>query len=224
MLELKTENLKDETEEVETCPEKSFIYFFIKRVVDIIGSLIGIIILSPVFLILGVLVKLDSKGPVFFAHKRLGYHGELIKIYKFRTMVTNAEKLLDELSPEQKEEFSKNFKLENDPRITKMGNILRKTSLDELPQLLNILKGDLTIVGPRPIIEKEIELYEKHGKKLLTVKPGLTGYWQVNGRSDTTYEERVQLDMYYIDNRSLGLDIKIIFKTFSEVFKKHGAR
>lgn len=224
MLEVKTEKLKYETEEVETYPKKSTMYFFIKRVIDIIGSLVGIVLLSPVFLILGILVKLDSKGPVFFAHKRLGYHGELIKIYKFRTMVTNAEKLLDELSPEQKEEFSKNFKLENDPRITKIGNLLRKTSLDELPQLLNILKGDLTIVGPRPIIEKEIELYGKYGKKLLTVKPGLTGYWQVNGRSDTTYEERVQLDMYYIDHRSIGLDIKIIFKTFSEVFKKHGAR
>lgn len=224
MLELKTENLKNEIEKIKIYHKKSCIYFFIKRVVDIIGSLIGIIILSPVFLILSILVKLGSKGPVFFAHKRLGYHGELIKIYKFRTMVTNAEKLLDELSPEQKEEFSKNFKLENDPRITKIGNILRKTSLDELPQLLNILKGDLTIVGPRPIIEKEIELYGKYGKKLLTVKPGLTGYWQVNGRSDTTYEERVQLDMYYIDHRSLGLDIKIIFKTFSEVFKKRGAR
>lgn len=139
-------------------------------------------------------------------------------------MVINAEELLNNLSPEQKEEFAKNFKLESDPRITKVGNFLRKSSLDELPQLLNILKGELSIVGPRPIVEKELKNYGIYGEKLLSVKPGLTGNWQANGRSDTTYEERVEMDMQYIDNRSIFMDIKIIFKTFSAVIKKQGAR
>lgn len=203
---------------------KSFLYFFIKRTIDIIGALIGLIVFSPVFLILGLIVKKDSEGPVFFAHKRVGYKGQDIEIYKFRTMVANAEELLDTLPEEQKKEFSENFKLENDPRITKIGHFLRRTSLDELPQLLNILKGDLSIVGPRPVIRKELELYGKYAEKFLSVKPGLTGFWQVNGRSNTTYEERVKLDMEYIDNRSVLMDIKIILKTFTEVFKGNGAK
>ncbi len=204
--------------------EEKIVYKILKRTVDIIGSLLGLILLSPIFLILSIVVKADSPGPIFFAHKRLGYNGNLIKIYKFRTMVINAEELLNNLSPEQKEEFAKNFKLENDPRITKVGNFLRKSSLDELPQLLNILKGELSIVGPRPIVEKELKNYGIYGEKLLSVKPGLTGNWQANGRSDTTYEERVEMDMQYIDNRSIFMDIKIIFKTFSAVIKKQGAR
>ncbi|WP_346867041.1 sugar transferase [Clostridium sp. UBA1353] len=204
--------------------EEKNVYKILKRTVDIIGSLLGLILLSPIFLILSIVVKADSPGPIFFAHKRLGYNGDLIRIYKFRTMVINAEELLNNLSPEQKEEFAKNFKLENDPRITKVGNFLRKSSLDELPQLLNILKGELSIVGPRPIVEKELKNYGIYGEKLLSVKPGLTGNWQANGRSDTTYEERVEMDMQYIDNRSIFMDIKIIFKTFSAVIKKQGAR
>lgn len=204
--------------------EKKAIYNFFKRAIDIIGAVLGLIILSPVFLIISIIIKLDSKGPAIFAHRRLGYKGEIIKVYKFRSMVTNAEELIEKLPEEQKLEFYRNFKLENDPRITKIGHFLRKTSLDELPQLLNILKGDLTIVGPRPIVEKELKMYGKYGEKLLTVKPGLTGYWQVNGRSDTTYEERVQLDMDYIDKRSLLLDIVIIFKTFGAVLHERGAK
>lgn len=219
MVELETEEA-----EIITKNKKSAVYFFFKRAIDIIGSIVGLIILSPLFLILAIVVKMDSKGPVFFAHKRLGYNGKIIKIFKFRTMVTDAEAMIDKLPLEKKEEFKKNFKLEDDPRITKVGKFLRKTSLDELPQLVNILKGDLTIVGPRPIVKKEIELYGKYGSKLLSVKPGLTGYWQVNGRSDTTYEERVQLDMTYIDERCLLLDIKIILKTFIEVFRGRGAK
>lgn len=199
-------------------------YKFLKRIMDIVGASLGLIILSPIFLILGIMVKIDSSGPIFFSHKRLGYKGELIKIYKFRTMVVNAEELLNNLTPEQKEEFAKNFKLQHDPRITKLGRFLRKSSLDELPQLMNILKGELSIVGPRPIVEKEIENYGIYGEKFLSVKPGLTGNWQANGRSDTTYEERVAMDMDYIDHRSIWLDIKIIFKTFSAVIKKQGAR
>lgn len=204
--------------------EEKKVYEFFKRIMDLVGSILGLVVLSPIFLVLAIIVKIDSPGPVFFAHKRLGHNGKLMKIYKFRTMVINAEELLNNLSPEQKEEFARNFKLENDPRITKVGNFLRKSSLDELPQLLNILKGELSIVGPRPIVEKEIKNYGIYSEKLLTVKPGLTGNWQANGRSDTTYEERVEMDMQYIDNRSIWLDIKIIFKTFSAVIKKQGAR
>lgn len=204
--------------------EERKVYEFVKRIMDLVGSILGLIVLSPIFLVLAVIVKIDSPGPVFFAHKRLGHNGKLIKVYKFRTMVINAEELLKSLPQEQKEEFAKNFKLENDPRITKVGNFLRKSSLDELPQLLNILKGDLSIVGPRPIVEKEIKNYGIYSEKLLTVKPGLTGNWQANGRSDTTYEERVEMDMQYIDSRSIWLDIKIIFKTFSAVIKRQGAR
>ncbi len=225
MAQLNAQDINEEVnEQVNQEVKEKVVYNFVKRIMDIVGSIVGLILLSPVFLILFILVKIDSRGPVFFSHARLGYKGNIIKIYKFRSMVINAEEMLRNLTPEQKEEFEKNFKLEDDPRITKMGNILRKTSLDELPQLVNILKGELSIVGPRPIVEKEIELYGKYGAKLLTVKPGLTGNWQANGRSDTTYDERVQLDMDYIDNRSIWMDIKIIFKTFIAVFKREGAR
>ncbi|MEG0774568.1 sugar transferase [Clostridium sp.] len=222
MSEVQTHNMQVTIKE--NIKEKGFLYNFTKRLMDIIGAAVGLVLLSPVFLILAILVKLDSKGPVFFAHKRLGHRGKIIKIYKFRSMVINAEELLNNLTPEQKKEFDENFKLENDPRITKMGDFLRRTSLDELPQLVNILQGDLSIVGPRPIVEKEIELYGKYGKKFLSVKPGLTGNWQANGRSDTTYDERVQLDMDYIDKRTIWMDIAIILKTAVVVFKREGAR
>jgi len=194
-----------------------------KRFFDFISSLIAIVVFSPLFLILGVMVKVDSPGPVFFGHTRLGKHGTKIKVYKFRTMVTNAEEILKNLPADMKREFEENFKFENDPRITKLGAFLRKSSLDELPQLLNILIGNMSVVGPRPIVEKEIEKYGIYGDKLLSVKPGLTGNWQASGRSDTTYDERVQLDMQYIDKRNFWMDIKIIFKTVFVVLKKEGA-
>jgi len=194
-----------------------------KRFFDFISSLIAIVVFSPLFLILGVMVKLDSPGPVFFGHTRLGKYGKKIKVYKFRTMVTNAEEILRNLPSDMKREFEENFKFENDPRITKLGAFLRKSSLDELPQLLNILIGNMSVVGPRPIVENEIEKYGIYGDKLLTVKPGLTGNWQASGRSDTTYDERVQLDMQYIDKRNFWIDIKIIFKTVFVVLKKEGA-
>jgi len=138
-------------------------------------------------------------------------------------MVQNAEEVLRNFTPEQKAEFEKNFKLDDDPRVTKIGAFLRKTSLDELPQLINIIKGDMSVVGPRPIVQKEVVKYGKYADKLFSVKPGLTGFWQANGRSDTTYDERVQMDMYYIDNRSTLLDIKILFKTVIAVIRKEGA-
>lgn len=204
--------------------EKSQVYFILKRIFDIIVSFIALIVLLPVFLIISVIVKLSSKGPVFFTHERLGLNNKYIKIYKFRTMVSGAENMIDLLTEEQQQEYAREFKITDDPRITKAGNILRKTSLDELPQLINILKGDLSIVGPRPIVKAELKNYEKYADRLLSVKPGLTGYWQTHGRSDVSYSERVKMDMYYIDNRSLWMDIKIIFKTFAVVFQKKGAR
>ena len=203
--------------------EESSLYLFLKRTLDIILSSIALVIFSPIFLLLILIIRLDSKGPALFGHKRIGKNGKEISVYKFRSMVINAQEVLENFTPEQKAEFEKNFKLENDPRITRVGNFLRKTSLDELPQLVNILKGDMSIVGPRPIVKAEINKYGKFASKLFSVTPGLTGHWQANGRSDTTYEERVQMDMFYIDNRNLALDIKIIFQTVASVIKKEGA-
>ena len=203
--------------------QDSKMYLVIKRIIDFMGALIGLILLSPIFLIVAILIKKDSKGPIVFGHTRKGVYGKDIKIYKFRTMYENSKEIFDNFTEEQKKEFYINFKLDNDPRITKIGYFLRKTSLDELPQLFNILKGDMSIVGPRPIVEAEIEKYGKCAKKLFSVLPGLTGYWQSNGRSDTTYDERIAMDMYYIDNRSIALDFKIMFKTVISVIKKEGA-
>ena len=203
------------------------IFFFIKRCIDIILSLLGLIILSPVFLLIAILIKKEDHGNVFYKHKRIGHMNKDIYIYKFRSM-TNKYKTFDEfyqtLSDEQKQEWDENFKLENDPRITKIGNFLRKTSLDELPQIINILKGDMSVIGPRPVVNDEIEKYGNQKAKFLSVKPGLTGYWAANGRSATTYEDRIKLELYYIDHCSLLLDIKIFFKTILSVLKKEGAK
>ena len=203
--------------------EKIRLYSVTKKSMDLILSFIGLILLIPVFLILAILVKLDSKGPVFYAHTRKGKNRSDIKIYKFRTMYSNSDEIFESFSDEQKEEYYKNFKLDNDPRVTKVGDFLRRTSLDEIPQLINVLKGDLSLVGPRPIVEKEICKYGQYADKLFSVIPGITGYWQSHGRSDTSYEERIEMDMYYIDNRSILLDIKIMFKTVISVIKKEGA-
>ena len=199
------------------------VYLAIKRLIDIIGSLIGIILLSPLYIIIAILIKFDSPGKVVFGHTRKGKGGKDIKVYKFRTMYSNASEIFESFTPEQKEEYYTNFKLDNDPRVTKLGGFLRKTSLDELPQLFNILKGDMTIIGPRPIVEKEISKYGDKAEKLFSVVPGLAGYWQANGRSDTTYEERIEMDMYYIDNMSFWLDTKILFQTAISVLKGEGA-
>lgn len=203
--------------------EESKIYLILKRMFDFISSLIGLIIFLPILIIIAVAIKLDAKGPIVFGHIRIGKNGQEIKVYKFRSMVQNAQEVFNNFTPEQKAEFNKNFKLENDPRITRVGSFLRKTSLDELPQLWNIIKGDMSVVGPRPIVKKEIIKYGDSFRKVFSVKPGLTGYWQANGRSDTTYDERVDMDLYYVNNRSLGLDFKILIQTFVSVIKKEGA-
>ena len=203
--------------------EDGIIYKFSKRLLDIICSLLGLIILSPVLLIVAILIKLESRGPVIYAHKRLGKNREFINIYKFRSMYENSKEIFDNFTEDQKKEYYENFKLENDPRVTKIGSFIRKTSIDELPQLINVIKGDMSLVGPRPIVEAEIEKYGKYADEFFSVIPGITGYWQANGRSDTTYQERVKMDMYYINNKSLIMDLKIILKTIISVVKGEGA-
>ena len=197
---------------------------FIKRTIDIVLSAIGLIILSPLMFIIAVTIRLESKGKVFFKHKRIGKDGKEIYIYKFRTMVENAEELIKQFTPEQMKEFKENFKLEKDPRVTKIGRVLRKTSLDELPQMLNIFKGQLSIIGPRPVIDEELEKYGNNKDKFLSVTPGLTGYWAANGRSDTNYDERMKMELYYVDNVSFKMDLKIFFTTIFAVIKGKGAR
>ena len=200
------------------------VYIKIKRVIDVILASVALILLSPLFAIIAIAIKIDSKGPVFFAHKRIGKNGKIIKLYKFRSMVINAEELIKSFTPEQMRYYKENYKLTNDPRITKVGKFLRKTSLDELPQLINIINGDLSIIGPRPVVADELEKYGVNKDKFLSVTPGLTGYWAANGRSNTTYEQRMEMELYYIDNLSLKMDIKVFFKTILSVLKKEGAR
>ena len=194
------------------------VYLFIKRLIDIIGSIIGLILLSPVLLIVAIVIKLDSKGPIVFGHTRKGLGGKDIKVYKFRTMYQNSQEIFDNFTKEQKEEFYKNFKLENDPRITKVGDFLRKTSIDELPQLINVLKGDMSLVGPRPSLPKEVDEFENWMLRRLDVKPGLTCYWQVSGRNNIDFEDWMKLDIKYVEERSFLLDIKLIFKTVFVLF------
>lgn len=207
---------------------KKILYRAIKRMIDIIGAIVGIIFLIPTTIAVCLARKIskEDKGPLFYEQLRYGKNGKVFRLYKFRSMCIGADEKLKkylEESEDIRKEFQKTHKLQNDPRITKIGNFLRKTSLDELPQMINILKGDMSFVGPRPVVEKEVEEYGKNKEKFLSVKPGLTGYWQVNGRSNTTYEERMEMELYYVDNCSLWLDIKIFFKTFITVFKKEGA-
>ena len=199
------------------------LYSFIKRCFDIFCSFVAIIVLLPLLLILMVLVPLTSKGSPFYLDKRLGKNKKIIKVIKFRSMKSDARPVIEILSKEQYKEYIKTFKLENDPRTTKFGRFLRKTSLDELPQLFNILKGDLSFVGPRPIVEKEYEYLWNNDELIFKVRPGLTGYWAVNGRSNTSYEDRIKQEDYYVAHRSLWLDFKILVKTFFVAISGKGA-
>lgn len=216
-------DLKSINGEVREMDKYEIMYPILKRFFDLLSSSIGIVLLSPIMLIIAIIIKCDSSGKCVFGHERIGKNGKKIKVYKFRSMYINSQEIFDKFTEEQKKEYYENFKLDDDPRITKVGKFLRKTSLDELPQLINIIKGEMSVVGPRPIVDKEIEKYGPYFDKFVSVIPGLTGYWQANGRSDTTYDERVQMDMYYIDNKSIILDFKIILKTFVSVIKKEGA-
>ena len=205
---------------------KSF-YKTIKRLFDICASLIALILLSPVLLIISVIVYLGDPGPVIYGQIRIGKNGKPFKMWKFRSMYMNADKMIDQLTPEQKKQYYTEFKIDNDPRITKVGNLLRKTSLDELPQLFNVLFNDMSLVGPRPLIESEIQMYySDYYDVLLSVKPGVTGYWQAYARNNATYQsgERQQMELYYVHHASIWLDIKILFKTVITVLKREGAQ
>lgn len=183
--------------------------------------------LSPLLVVLSVLVKIDSRGPVLFVHKRVGLGGEEIGVYKFRTMKQGSERIEDMLSDKEIEEYYREFKLDKDPRITGFGAFLRRWSLDELPQLFNVLRGEMSLIGPRPLITKEFKNYSEEEKgKLLTVLPGLTGYWQAYARNTAPYQtgERQAMELYYAENASLGLDVKIFFKSFGAVLSGRGAK
>ncbi|MDU1474942.1 sugar transferase [Clostridium perfringens] len=199
------------------------IYLFFKRVIDIFGSSFGLIILSPVFLIVAIAIKVeDSNGSILFSQKRVGQYGREFNMYKFRSMVSNAEELKAKLM-EQNEMSGPMFKMKHDPRITKVGKFIRKTSIDELPQLINILKGEMSLVGPRPSLPKEVVKFEPWMLERLEVKPGLTCYWQVMGRNDIDFEDWMKLDIKYVHDRNLFLDIKLIFKTFFVLFGDESA-
>ena len=205
---------------------RKVLYKVVKRLIDILGGLVGCVLLVPITVAVYIARKVlkEDDGPMFYEQLRIGKNGKIIKLYKFRSMVINAEELIKSFTPEQMKEYKENYKLTNDPRITKVGKFLRKTSLDELPQLINIINGDLSIIGPRPVIADELEKYGTNKDKFLSVTPGLTGYWAANGRSNTTYEQRMEMELYYIDNLSLKMDIKVFFKTILSVLKKEGAR
>ena len=206
---------------------KFYLTLFLKRIIDIVGAIIGIIFMIPLTLFVFIMnVIYKENGPLFYSHIRIGKNGEYFKIYKYRTMVVNADEILKDIlagDEKLKEEFEKNRKLYNDPRITKAGKILRRTSLDEFPQFINVLKGDMSIIGPRAVVDDEIEMFGNDRYKVFSVKPGITGYWAAHGRSNTTYEERVAMEKFYAENISLWLDIKIILKTIISVLKKEGA-
>lgn len=200
---------------------ENYIALKIKGAVDFFMATVILILVSPVMLTIGLLIKLEDGGPVFFKQVRVGKHGRLFKCLKFRTMVTNAEDLKEKLM-ELNEQDGPVFKIKNDPRITKVGKFLRKTSLDELPQFINVLVGDMSIVGPRPPVPSEVKQYKRSLNRRLSVNPGITCTWQVSGRNNIPFDRWMEMDMEYIDNWSLGLDFIIILKTFKVVFSSNG--
>jgi len=199
----------------------------VKRGFDIVFSLLCLLLGLPVYLLTGLFVFLTSPGSIVYSHERIGRGGKTFRCYKFRTMYQNADERLKEIltkDPERKQEWESSFKLKNDPRITSIGSFLRKTSLDELPQFWNVLKGDLSVVGPRPVIKEEIKKhYGIKAYKILSVRPGLTGLWQVSGRSNCSYDERIRMDERYLDNHSFFGDLKLIAKTIPAVISSKGA-
>ena len=218
MERLVLENVESDTVEVKT----SKIYLFIKRFIDIVGALVGLIFLSPLLVIIGVLIKIESKGPIIFSQDRIGKNGKVFRMYKLRSMVENAELLKKKLIKEN-EMSGPMFKIKDDPRVTKVGKFIRKTSIDELPQLFNVLKGDMSLVGPRPSLPNEVLEFETWMNKRLMVKPGLTCYWQVMGRNNIDFQQWMLLDIKYVETRSIIVDIKLIFKTFFVLFGDNNA-
>ena len=199
---------------------------WIKTIFDYVLTITGTIVISPILIIIALWIYKDSPGPVIFKHRRIGKNGKEFNCYKFRSMCVDAKEKLEQLlktNPEAKAEWEKDFKLKNDPRITKSGVFLRKTSLDELPQIFNVLKGEMSLVGPRPIIKDEMIRYSEYINDYLMVKPGITGMWQVSGRSDTDYKQRVQLDSWYVRNWSVWLDLMLLWRTGKIVLQCKGA-
>ena len=197
-----------------------------KMVFDYVLTIVGTLAISPILIFIAVWIYKDSPGPVIFKHIRIGKDGKPFPCYKFRSMCVDAKERLAELlanDPTAREEWERDFKLKDDPRITRSGAFLRKTSLDELPQIFNVLRGEMSLVGPRPIIEEELERYGEFVGDYLMVKPGITGMWQVSGRSDTTYEERVQMDTWYVRNWSVWLDLMLLWRTVAAVLLRNGA-
>lgn len=201
---------------------KSMLFSLTKRLFDIVVSAFLLIVLSPVIILTAVLIKLDSKGPVLFMQNRVGKNGNVFKMYKFRSMYIDAEERLKELNS-LNEAKGPIFKIKNDPRVTKVGRFLRKSSIDELLQLVNVIKGEMSLVGPRPPLPREVKKYTLNQKQRLVVTPGITGLWQVSGRSKLTFDDMVSLDLYYIENKNIFLDLRILVKTIPAVLKMDGA-
>lgn len=199
-------------------------YLVAKRALDIIIASAGLVVMFLPMVIISVLIKLESHGSAIYIHKRVGKNGKPLLLLKFRSMHINADEMIASFSPEQKAEWEKNFKLENDPRITRIGKFLRRSSLDELPQLINVLGGELSIVGPRPVVAEELERYGEDKAKFLSVTPGLTGYWQAYARSSCSYEQRMEMELHYAENANFLWDVKIIFATFWTVLCGRGAK
>ena len=217
-----------DTEVTQTDSEfhKKPVYEAVKRTFDLLVSLAAVIVLSPVLLAIARAIRIEDGGPVLYKAQRVGRYGKPVTVYKFRSMRLHADRLEDMLTPEELAEYHKNYKLTSDPRVTKVGALLRKTSLDELPQLFNILMGQLSLVGPRPVLQEETELYGDKRSLLLSCKPGLTGLWQSRGRSNVTYENgrRQEMELRYVRERSLWLDFKILLWTVKAVVRMDGAR
>lgn len=206
---------------------KKYLYFGVKRLFDILIALIGCLFLLPIILIVKISYLLHKDyDSIFFRQKRIGKNGKEFNLYKFRSMVPNADEVLKELlkDPKYKEEWDLNQKFEHDPRITSMGNILRKTSLDELPQFINILIGDMSLIGPRPLVPGELDSHNGNHELYESVRPGISGWWAANGRSATTYERRLELEYYYVQHCGLILDIRCVFRTIKVVIFKTGAK
>ena len=215
-MDMVNDNLENEEGKV------SIIYLFSKRAIDIVGSIVGLVLLSPILLIVAISIKLESKGSIIFSQKRIGLKGKEFKMYKLRSMVEDAEKLKKDLM-KSNEMSGPMFKMKDDPRVTRVGKFIRKTSIDELPQLVNVLKGDMSLVGPRPSLPKEVKKFKPWMKKRLEVKPGLTCFWQVSGRNNIDFEDWMKLDIKYVEERSFLVDIKLIFKTFFVLFGDENA-
>ncbi|EPY2289512.1 sugar transferase [Clostridium sporogenes] len=205
-------NLEEDQIEYRSEYSKTIMYFVTKRIIDILGSIIGLLLLSPILIITAIVIKLDSKGPIFFIQERVGKNGEYFNMYKFRSMVIDAEEKLYQLK-DKNEMSGPMFKMKNDPRVTRVGSFIRRTSIDELPQLFNVLKGEMSLVGPRPNLPREVVKFTDYQKDKLLAQPGITCYWQVMGRNNIDFEQWIELDVKYVRERSTWVDIKLIFKT-----------